>query len=43
MKTRNRFVGMRVLLARSGYQIIGYAQDGGTPLEDGRITLVKSL
>jgi GNAT superfamily N-acetyltransferase len=43
VKTRNRFVGMRVLLARRGYQIIGYSQDGATSPADGRITFVKVL
>jgi GNAT superfamily N-acetyltransferase len=44
VKTRNRFVGMRVMLARSGYQIVAVeAPAADTPLADLRLVFVKDL
>jgi len=44
VKTRNRFVGMRVLLARSGYMNVAVeAPDAKTPIEELRLIHVKAL
>jgi GNAT superfamily N-acetyltransferase len=44
VKTRNRFVGMRVLLARSGYRIVAVeAPAPDTPIAELRLVHVKSL
>jgi len=44
VKTRNRFVGMRVLLARAGYSIVAVeAPSPDTPFDDLRLMLVKDL
>jgi GNAT superfamily N-acetyltransferase len=44
VKTRNRFVGMRVLLARSGYHIVAVdAPAADTSTSDLRLVLVKDL
>ena len=44
VKTRNRFVGMRVLLARSGYMNVAVeAPDGKTPVEELRLIHVKTF
>jgi len=44
VKTRNRFVGMRVLLARSGYMNVAVeAPDANTPIEELRLIHVKVL
>ena len=44
VKTRNKYVGMRILLARNGYQVCGFAggqvEDG---LGEGRLMHVKAL
>jgi len=38
VKTRNRFVGMRILLARNGYQICGFAgAEGDADLREARL------
>jgi predicted GNAT superfamily acetyltransferase len=44
VKTRNRFVAMRVLLARAGYSIVAVeAPAPDTPVDDLRLILVKDL
>ena len=44
VKTRNRFVAMRVLLATHGYRIVSVdAPSPDTPLDDLRLSLVKTL
>src|SRR5262249_18065616 len=44
VKTRNRFVGMHVLLAKKGYRIVSVdAPSPDTPLDDLRLSLVNLL
>ena len=43
VKTRNRFVAMRTMLARAGYQIVAVDRAAATTLADARLTLVKTL
>ena len=43
VRTRNRFVGMRILLARNGYVVTRYDQPRDVPTAEGRLTLVKWL
>jgi predicted GNAT superfamily acetyltransferase len=45
VKTRNQFVGMRILLARSGYMNVAVESPGGakTPLEKLRLIHIKVL
>jgi GNAT superfamily N-acetyltransferase len=44
VKTRNRFLGMRALLTRAGYQTVGVDAPGAdTPIADLRLIFVKAL
>ena len=44
VKTRNRFVAMRVLLAKKGYRLVSVdAPSPDTPLDDLRLSFVKVL
>lgn len=43
VKTRNRFVGMLMLLLNNGYGVVGVKLPDDLPIADGRLTLLKVL
>lgn len=43
VKTRNRFVGMRVMLARSGYMTVAVEGYAATPVDELRLVHAKAL